>query len=188
MPSVVVFIPLYTLPGFYFCFLLQCLPLSSIYNFHISKLSFSIPIYHIYHIFHRLDRFSGSSFPMPSLPAPPCYFFQSVSSCLPCPSVITFSQFVASFFTGIFFARWHISSFSLFLTVSLLSFSNFFTDSYRIFPIRCHLFHSCHVHQLLNSKCSHCLFFLCFSFFSSHSSFPLSPNLVPSLNTRHYLL
>ena len=44
-------------------------------------------------IFHCLDRFSGSSFPMSSLPASPRYFFQSVSSCVPCPAVITFSQF-----------------------------------------------------------------------------------------------
>ena len=74
-------------------------------HFHISKislLSFSISIYHIFHIFHRLDRFSGSSFPMSFLSASPRYFFQSVSSCLPCPSVITFSQSVASYFTRIF--------------------------------------------------------------------------------------
>ena len=45
-----------------------------------------------------------------------------------------------------------------------------------IFPIRCHLFYSCHVHELSNFKFSPCVFFLCFSFFSFHSSFPLSPN------------
>ena len=45
-------------------------------------------------------------------------------------------------FHSYFFSRCHISSFPLYLTVSLLSFSNFFTDSCRIFPIRCHLFHS----------------------------------------------
>ena len=53
------------------------------------------------------------------------------SSCLPCPSVNTFSQFVASYFTRIFFA---IHSFFLFLTVSLLSFCNF---SVSILPLDC---------------------------------------------------
>ena len=113
---------------------------------------------------------------MSSLPASPRYFFQLLSSCLPCPEVITFSLFAACYFTRIFFARCHIPSFPLFLTVSLLFFSSFFTDSYRIFPIRCHLFHSFHVHQLSNSKFSPCVFCLCFFFFSFHSSFPLSPN------------
>ena len=97
-------------------------PLISVYNFHICKislLSFSISIYHIFHIFHRLDRFPGSSFPMSSLPASPLYFFQSVSSCLPCPSVIKFSEFGTSYFTRIFFARCNFSSFPIFLTISL---------------------------------------------------------------------
>ena len=57
---------MYTLAGFYICSPLQCFPLISIYNFHISKISFllfSIFIYHIFYIFHRLDRFSDYSFP-----------------------------------------------------------------------------------------------------------------------------
>ena len=113
---------MYTLAGFYISSPLQCFPLISIYiNFYVSKiflLSFSISRNHTFHIFHRLDRFPGS-FPMSSLPASPRYFFQSVPSCLPCPSVITFSQFVASYFTRIFLARCHIRSFPLFLIVSL---------------------------------------------------------------------
>ena len=158
--SIVVFISLYTLAGFYICSPLQCFPLISIYNFHISKISLlSFFRYHIFYIFHRLDLFSNSSFPMSSLPASPRYFFQSFSTCLPCPAVITFSSFVICYFTRIFFARCHIPSFPLFLTVSLFSFSNFFTDLYRIFPVRCHLFHSCHVHQLSNPKFSPFLFF-----------------------------
>ena len=133
--------------------------------------------YSIFHIFHRLDRYSGFSFPMSFFPASPRYFFQSVPSCLPCPAVIKFFPFVASYFTRIFFARCHILiSFPVLLTVSLLSFSNFLTNSYRIFAILCHLFQSCHVHQLANSKFSPCVFFIGFSFFSFHSSFPLSPN------------
>ena len=64
----------------------------------------------------------------------------------------------------------------LFLTVPLLPFSNFFTDSCSIFPIRCHLFHSCHAYQLSNPQFSLSCLFLCFSFFSFHRSFPLSPN------------
>ena len=97
--------------------------------FHLQLLYFQnyISIYYIFYIFHPLDRFSGSFFPMSSLPASPRYFFQSISSCLPCPSVITFSQFVASYlFHSYFFARCHIPSFSLFLTVSLLSFSDIY--------------------------------------------------------------
>ena len=108
------------------------------------------------------------------LPASPRYFFQSFFRFLPCPSVITFSQFVASFIHSHFFARCHILSLLFFLIVSLLFFFNFFTDSYRIFPIQCHLFYSFHVHQLSNSK--FLLVFLCFFFFSFHPSFPLSPN------------
>ena len=101
---VVVFIPLYTLAGFYIPPPPQCFPLISIYNFHISKISLlSFSIYHIFHIFHCLDRFPGSSFPMSSLPASPRYFFQSVSNCVSCPAVITFSQFAASYFSRIFF-------------------------------------------------------------------------------------
>ena len=128
---------MYTLAGFYIYSALQCFPLNSIYNIYISKislLSFSISIYHIFYIFHRLDRFSGSSFSMSFLPATPRYFFQSVSSCLSCPSAIPFFQFMASYFTRIFFAKCHIPSFPLFLTVSLLSFSNFLVS---ILPSDC---------------------------------------------------
>ena len=105
---VVVFIPLYILAGFYICSSQQYFPLISIHYFCVSKishLSFSISMYHIFYIFHRLDRFSGSFFPMSSLPASLRYFSQSVSSFLPCPSVITFSQFVASYFSRIFFCQ-----------------------------------------------------------------------------------
>ena len=114
---------MYILAGFYICFPLKCFPLISIKNFHISKiylLSFSISMYHIFCIFHCLDRFS-SSLLISSLPASRRYFFQSVSNCLPCSSVNTFSQFVASYFPHIFFVRYHIpfffplDSFSAFL-------------------------------------------------------------------------
>ena len=64
----------------------------------------------------------------------PTLFLRSVSSCLPCPAVITFSRFVTSYFTRIFCARCHIASFPLFLTVSLLSFSNFFYEFVSYFP------------------------------------------------------
>ena len=135
-------VPLYTLAGFYICSPLQCFPLISLYNFHISKislLSFSVSINHIFHIFHRLDRFFR-------------FFFSNVLSsgfstlCLPISfqlSSLSVSyhifpirgQLFHSYFF-FFFGRCHISNFPIFLTVSLLSFSNFFTDSYRIFPIR----------------------------------------------------
>ena len=84
--------------------------------------------------------------------------------------------FVTSYFTRIIYTKYHIPSFPL-LTVSLLPFSNFFTDSCMIFPIRCHLFYSCFVHQLLNSQFPPCLF-ICFFFFSFHRSFPLSLSIV----------
>ena len=137
------------------------LQLSYFQNF--SSIMFNF-LHHIFHIFHWLGRFFDSFFPMSALPASPRYFFQSVSSFLSCPSDITFYQFVASYFIRIFFDRCHFPSFSLFLTVSLH------------FSIWCHLLRSCHVHQLSNSKFSPCMFFLCFSFLSFHSSFPSSPN------------
>ena len=73
MKKVFFVLSLYTLAGFYILFLLQSFPLISIKIFHISRislLSFYISIYHFHifnHIFHpRLDRFSGSIFPMTS--------------------------------------------------------------------------------------------------------------------------
>ena len=82
---------------------------------------------------------------------------------------------MANYFTRIICTRCHIPNFPLFVIVSLISFSNFFTDSCRVFPILCHLFHSCHVHQPSNSQFSACLF-LCFSFFSFHLFFSSSLN------------
>ena len=135
-----VLISFYTLAGFYVCYPLQCFPLISIYNFHISKitlLSFFISIYHIFHIFHRLDRFSDSSFPMSSLPASPRYFFQSVSSCLPCPSVITFSQFGATYFTHVMYISCLIPNFLLVFFSLLLFFQfPFFLSIDSKFPYR----------------------------------------------------
>ena len=58
------------------------------------------------------------------------------------------------------------------------------------FPIWCHLFHSCYVHQLSNSQFSSSCLFLCFSF-SPFLVFIIPFHClrisVPSLNTRHYL-
>ena len=84
-----------------------------------------------------------------------------------------------------FFQTSHSQFSSLFLTVSMLSFSNFFTDSYRTFLIRCHLFNSCHVHQLSNSKFSSCFFFSVSPFSVSILPFHCLRIPVPSLNIRH---
>ena len=120
-------------------------------------------MYHIFHIFHRLGRFSGSSSPMSFLPISPRYFFQ-------------FPIFFPARRSSHFPNSWPIISLVLFLPD--VTFSVFLSSwlFLRIFPIPCHLFHSCHGDQLSNAKFSPCLFFCYFSFFSFHYSFPLFPN------------
>ena len=92
---IVVFIPLYTLADFTFL-----PPYNASFLFPFT--TFIFPKLLFYHFPFPYIRFSSSAFPMSSLPASPRYFFQSVSSCLSFSSVITFSQFVASYFTHIF--------------------------------------------------------------------------------------
>ena len=124
-----------------------------------------------------------NSVPMSLMPFSPTFNFQFSSSWLflrmffsiilfqlphiDSVTLVAFSQFVVNYFTHVIYTRCHIPSFPFFSTVSLLPFSNFFTNSSRIFPMWSHLFHSCHVHQLSNSQCSPRLF-LCFSFFTFH--------------------
>ena len=127
--------------------------------------------------FPRLDCFSVSPFPKSTSRF--LAFLFPISLQLSSLSIthVAFSQFVASLCTRIIYTRWHIPSFLFFLTAPLLPFSNF-TDSCRIFPTRCHLFHSCHVHQLSNSPIFSFLFvslplvFQFSSFLSMVSEFP----------------
>ena len=139
----VIIIPLYTLASFHTRSSLQCFFLISGNNFRISKISlpsFSISIYNIIlYICHRLDCFSGSSFSMCSFP-----------SYLPYPSVITFSQLVASYFTRIFCQISHsqfsclLDCFSAFL-FQFFSFHSFFPllpnfrtiSQYSALPLKC---------------------------------------------------
>ena len=144
---------------------------------------------HVLSIFNfpRLDCFSVSPFPKSTSRF--LAFLFPISLQLSSLSIthVAFSQFVASLCTRIIYTRWHIPSFLFFLTAPLLPFSNF-TDSCRIFPTRCHLFHSCHVHQLSNS--ANLFLLVCFS----TSRFPVFivpvhglRISVPSLITRHSL-
>ena len=137
--------------------------LPSHFHFQLSYYQ-NFSIYHIFHIFHCLDRFSSFFFPISSLPASPRYFFQSVSNCLPCPVVIKFSQFVASYFTRTFFARCPIPSFPLFLTVSTLSFSNFLRI-YIVFS----LFDATYFTHVMYTNCQISNFLVCFFFVSPFS-------------------
>ena len=146
-----VFIPLYTLAGFYICSPLQCFTLISIYNFHISEislLSFSVSISRIFHIFHRLGRFSGSNqFPV--------VFHVRRSSHFPNSWSVISLVF--------FFARCHFPSFSLFLTVSL-----YFSNSIQLISLM-----SC------TPTIKFQIFSLCFFSVLIFLVFPLFSNLVP---------
>ena len=123
----------------------------------------------MFHIFHRLDRFSGSSFPMSCLPASPRYSVEDNWK------LIVFNHFqLSSLSVGhhIFPIRGQLFHSYFFLpdvTVPVFLSSRLFLC---IFRILCHLFHSCHVYTPSNSKFSPSLFFLCFSFFSFHFGIP----------------
>ena len=181
---VVVFIPLYTLAGFY-------IPppppamLPSYFHLQLSYFqNFSSIIFHISYIPHFSLSWSFSRFFFSNVFSSgfsTLFFPISFQLCFLSGGHYIFpirGQLFQSYF---FFARCHTPNFPLFLTVSMFSFSNFFTDSYRVFPIHCHVFHLCHVHLLL----------VCF-FFVSLCSVSILPFHclripVPSVNTRHSL-
>ena len=89
-------------------------------------------------------------------------------------------------FFRLFFSNVLSSGFpSLFLPISFQLSS--LSVGHHIFPIRCHLFHSCHVHQLSNSKFSPCFFFFASLFSVSILPFHWLQISLPTLNTRRYL-
>ena len=122
---------------------------------------------------------------MSSLLASPRYFFQSISSCLPYPSVITFFQFVVSYFTRIFCQMSH-SQFSSWL---------FLCFPFPIF-LRIHIvfsqFDATYFTHVMYTNCQIPIYLLVCFFFASPFSVPILPFhclriSVPSFNTRYYL-
>ena len=162
---VVVFIPLYTLAGFYICSLLQCF--SSYFHLHLSCFqNFSFIIFHFYisyifHIFHRLDRFFRLFFSSNVLSSSFPKLFLPTSFQLSCLSVgHHIFPIRGQLFNSNFFCQMSLSQFS-----SLLDCFSAFAQNATYFAHVMYLFHSCHVHQLSNSKFSPCLFFSLFPLF-----------------------
>ena len=156
MPILVVFLKIFTISGF---------TLSLFPPLHLPAFFSPVLVPHssarLTFLWYSLVQHSSG---IPSLSLPISFLLSSLTI-----TWVAFSQFGASSFTRISYTV-NIPNISF-----LLFLFTFFTDSYYIFPIWCHLFHSCHVDRVPNSHFSSCQS-LHFSFSIFHRSLHLPPH------------